>query len=55
MEASEVLRRDQEVTVVEKGNPKATDQTKIPNQITGSNDGELTGNRSERRRGACFS
>ena len=43
MEASEVLRRDPEVTVVEEGNLKAMDQTKIPNQIIGSKNGELAG------------
>ena len=31
MEASEVLRRDPEGTVVEEGNQKVTDQTMIPN------------------------
>ena len=42
-EASEVPSRDLEVTIVEEGNLKAMDQTKIPNQIIGSKDGELAG------------
>ena len=43
MEALEVPSRDPEVTKRKEGNLKATDQTKIPNQIIRPKGGRLAG------------